>query len=131
MTSKTFKTRGWFRRGGPGRRRGVLLAVLGAVLVVVLLIVVEVWTAPGQRSPVPAPAARNALFNRTDLIYGSQIGSWDMNGGAVASNPVAFNNAKAADIRVVRFQMFDRPTDLGGTESAATVSYTHLTLPTN
>ena len=120
MISKTSKIRGWFRRSGPGHRRGVLLVVLGVVLVVVLLIVIEVWTAPGQRSSVPAPAARNALFNRTDLIYGSQIGAWDMNGGAVASNPVAFNNAKAADIRVVRFQMFDRPTDLGGTVSAAT-----------
>jgi hypothetical protein len=118
MISRTFKIRQWFRHRGAGGVVGVVLIVFGVVLAVVVLIVGAVRHAPGQRSL--APAARSALFKRTDLIYGSQIGSWDMNGGALASDPVAFNNARAANISVVRFQMFDRPTDLGGTESAAT-----------
>lgn len=139
MNSKTFKIRRWFRRKGAGGVVGVVSIVIGVVLVVVLLIVGEVRNAPGQRSsapapahartpapspapasPAPAPPAGNAVFNRTDLIYGSQIGAWDTNGGAVASNPLAFSNARRADIRVVRFQMFDRPAELGGTESTAT-----------
>ena len=118
MISRSFKIRERFRHSGAGGGLGVALLVLGVVLVVALVIVGEVANGTGQRSLAPA-LARNAVFNRTDLIYGSQIGAWDMNGGAIANNPVAFSNARAAGIRVVRFQMFDRPADLGGTESTA------------
>jgi len=52
---------------------------------------------------------RGPLFDRADLIAGSQIGAWNQDGGPVRTNPTARANATSAGIRVVRCQMWGNP----------------------
>ncbi|WP_018352116.1 hypothetical protein [Longispora albida] len=56
---------------------------------------------------VPAADAET-LRDRQDLIYGSEIGAWDTNGGTAIHNQVARDNVRAARIKVVRWGVLDR-----------------------
>jgi hypothetical protein len=60
-----------------------------------------------------APATAAELLNRTDLIYGSEIGAWRTT-GAPATDPASGIPAlvKAAKIPVIRFSMYDVFTDM-------------------
>ena len=64
-----------------------------------------------DRSPRGDP--RGALFDRTDLIYGSQIGAWQEDGGDISdqSSP-GFASARAMAIRDIRWQMWRTPAEL-------------------
>jgi hypothetical protein len=62
----------------------------------------------GLAQEAKAPASQTApfdrsLFTRTDLIYGAEIGAWDMDGGTAVKNPTARSHIRAAGIRVIRW----------------------------
>jgi hypothetical protein len=52
-----------------------------------------------------APGGRS-LLDRTDLIYGSEIGSWDKVGGPAVS-PAVSADVTGADVRVIRYAVSD------------------------
>lgn len=59
-----------------------------------------------QEAKAPAPQTvpfDRSLFARTDLIYGAEIGAWDMDGGTAIKNPTAHSHIRAAGIRVIRW----------------------------
>ncbi len=66
------------------------------------------WTGPTD--------PRGSLFEAKDLIYGSHIGAWDMDGGTAISNPTASANVTAAKIRVIKWQMWKPPCELRPTD---------------
>jgi len=51
---------------------------------------------------VPSVLDRS-VFERRDLIYGSEIGAWDQDGGTAVNSPTARRNIIAAKIRVIRW----------------------------
>ncbi len=59
---------------------------------------------------------RGALFDAQNLIYGSHIGAWDLDGGTAISNPTASANVTAAKIRVIKWQMWKPPCELRPTD---------------
>jgi hypothetical protein len=59
---------------------------------------------------------RGALFEAQNLIYGSHIGAWDMDGGTAISNATASANVTAAKIRVIKWQMWKPPCELRPTD---------------
>ncbi|MDX6262795.1 MAG: hypothetical protein QOH84_4483 [Kribbellaceae bacterium] len=59
---------------------------------------------------------RGALFDAQNLIYGSHIGAWDMDGGTAISNATASVNVTAAKIRVIKWQMWKPPCELRPTD---------------
>jgi hypothetical protein len=84
-------------------------------------ITVQGSTPPPPPPPPPPPSGdpRGALFDRTDLVFGSQIGAWDENCSTLSGVPLAVTNAEAADIRVIRWQMWQVPQALGGAQTTA------------
>lgn len=59
---------------------------------------------------------RGSLFDGQNLIYGSHIGAWDMDGGTAISNATAAANVTAAKIRVIKWQMWKPPCELRPTD---------------
>ncbi|NEA34196.1 hypothetical protein [Streptomyces sp. SID13031] len=59
---------------------------------------------------------RGPLFAAQNLVYGSHIGAWELDGGAAISNPVAAANVTAAKIRVIKWQMWKPPCELRPTD---------------
>ena len=53
----------------------------------------------GRTSALPD----RSVFKRNDLIYGSEIGAWDMDGGTAIKNAAARSNIRAARIRIIRW----------------------------
>jgi hypothetical protein len=73
-------------------------------------------TVKGSTPPPPPPPPtgdpRGALWERTDLVFGSQVGAWDENCSTLAVS-ACLAAAKAADIRVIRWQMWQEPQTQG------------------
>ncbi|WP_412539981.1 hypothetical protein R8Z50_29770 [Longispora sp. K20-0274] len=55
-----------------------------------------------------APPVDRSLFDRQDLIYGSEIGAWETDGGRAIHDPIARENIRAARIRVIRWGQWSR-----------------------
>ena len=53
----------------------------------------------------PATSA-GGLLTRTDLIYGSEVGAWNTNGGVAVQEPVA-TKIRAANVRIIRYAAYD------------------------
>jgi len=66
---------------------------------------------------------RGALFARTDLISSAQIGAWDMDGGTAVHNALARANVVAAQVKVIRWQMWRPPCDLRPTNCQTTAQF--------
>jgi len=64
-------------------------------------------TALPERTALRAAAPTNSLLTHHNLIYGSEIGAWETNGGPAVSNPTVVSKIKAADIPVVRYAVYD------------------------
>jgi len=54
-----------------------------------------------------------SVFDRQDLIYGAQIGAWDLDGGLVTTDPTAGRRVVDAGIRVIRWGVWKRFDVLG------------------
>lgn len=67
----------------------------------------------------PPTDPRGALWARTDLRKGAQIGAWDTGGGLLTGNATARSLVQAAGTTLVRWQMWRTPTDLGGSQTTA------------
>ncbi|GIG60552.1 hypothetical protein Lfu02_49240 [Longispora fulva] len=63
-------------------------------------------------SATAAPAPDRSLFDRQDLIYGSEIGSWETDGGRAIHDPTTRENVRAARIRVIRWGQWSRFDDV-------------------
>jgi len=66
---------------------------------------------------------RGPLFARTDLINGTQIGAWDMDGGTAVHNSSARARVTAAGVKVIRWQMWRPPCDLRPTNCQTTAQF--------
>jgi hypothetical protein len=74
---------------------------------ILVALAVMVATAAGGYYVMSSRASSTLLdrtvFNRQDLIYGSEIGAWDMDGGTSVNNAAARANIINAKIRVIRW----------------------------
>jgi hypothetical protein len=66
----------------------------------------------GSASPSGAPSGSPAvpatgLLARTDLIYGSEIGAWENNGGPAVANPAVVREIRAAKVSLIRYSVYD------------------------
>lgn len=50
----------------------------------------------------------NAILNCRNLIYGSEIGAWDMDGGVALHNATAQQNIRSAKIRIIRLGLWQQ-----------------------
>jgi hypothetical protein len=66
---------------------------------------------------------RGPIFDAQNLIYGSHIGAWDMDGGTAVNNPTAAANVTAAKIRVIKWQMWKPPCDLRPIDCQSTAQF--------
>jgi hypothetical protein len=57
----------------------------------------------GARAAAPA----NDLLTQHNLIYGSEIGAWETNGGPAVSSPAVVGDITAAHIPVIRYAVYD------------------------
>jgi surface antigen len=74
-------------------------------------------------TPTPGGDPRNALFSAQNLIYGAQIGAWDMDGGLAVNNATAKANVQAARVKVIRWQMWRPPCDIRPTNCQTTAQF--------
>jgi len=73
--------------------------------------------APG---PVPVPGPEGSLLNRLDLIYTSEIGCWNTDGGLAVDTSSGIPAAiLAARMPLVRFQVYDVFTDMKRPDGSA------------
>jgi hypothetical protein len=47
------------------------------------------------------------LLTQTNLIYGSEIGAWETNGGPAVTSPTVAGEVTAADIPMIRYAVYD------------------------
>lgn len=66
---------------------------------------------------------RGTLFDRRDLLKGTQIGAWDEDGGTAVNNTAARTLTVAAAPKLVRWQMWRTPCDLRGTSCQTTNAF--------
>ncbi len=71
------------------------------VLIVMTAVVIGGYFIATSRAATPL--LDRSVFDRRDLIYGSEIGAWDMNGGTALTNATARTNIMNAKIRVIRW----------------------------
>jgi hypothetical protein len=57
--------------------------------------------------PAPPPPPPTGLLARTDLLYGSEIGAWEADGGPAVTNPAVTSKIRAAAIPAIRFSVYD------------------------
>jgi hypothetical protein len=60
-------------------------------------------TRPALRAATPT----NNLLTQHNLIYGSEIGAWETNGGPAVTNSAVVSEINAADIPVIRYAVYD------------------------
>lgn len=60
-------------------------------------------TRPAPRAATPT----NNLLTQHNLIYGSEIGAWETNGGPAVTNSSVVREINAADIPVIRYAVYD------------------------
>src|ERR1700722_3544260 len=78
-------------------------------------ITVQAANSPPPTPPVTPPTPpvvadpRGSMWNRTDLVYGAQVGAWDEDGGNLTHVTQVQTNVKAAKIRLIRWQMWVTP----------------------
>lgn len=53
-------------------------------------------------------AASSSIMTQGDLVYGSEIGAWDMDGGTAINNATARAAVKAANISVIRWGVWKK-----------------------
>ena len=58
-------------------------------------------------SAQPRAAATNNLLTQHNLIYGSEIGAWETDGGPAVTNPAVVGDITSADIPVIRYAVYD------------------------
>ncbi len=66
---------------------------------------------------------RGELFQARNLIYGSHIGAWDLDGGTAVKDPTAVANVQAAQIRVIKWQMWKPPCELRSDDCQTTADF--------
>jgi len=130
MQSSQFRHRATKRRGAhrlgrppvvtrPSTRRG---AVLGALVACVSVLTGIMATS--------SPASSPSLLARTDLIYGSEIGAWQTDGGPAADESSGVpQRVRSAGMSVVRFAAYDCFTDMtcGSDNHRGTISRSSFT----
>lgn len=76
-----------------------------------------------DRSFLTVGDPRGELFEAKNLIYGSHIGAWDMDGGTAVKDETAVANVKAARVRVIKWQMWKPPCDLRPDDCQTTAQF--------
>lgn len=80
-------------------------------------------TVTGTPPPPPAGDPRDPIFDAKNLLYGAQVGAWDMDGGLAVNNATAKANVIAAKVKVIRWQMWRPPCDLRPTNCQTTAQF--------
>jgi hypothetical protein len=55
-------------------------------------------------SPAPPPSG---LLGHSNLLYGSEIGAWEINGGSAVTNPTIVREIRAAKVSLIRYSVYD------------------------
>jgi hypothetical protein len=74
--------------------------------------------------PQPPPLLDRSIFDKPYMIYGSEIGAWNMDGGNAVSNPVCRQKVMEAKIRVIRWGNWAKFDDMtqGGSKPRQTLA---------
>lgn len=77
----------------------------------------------------PASGPDRSILRRKNLIYGSEIGAWEMNGGNAINNPLCRKLVTGARIRVIRWGNWAKFSDMqqGGSNPKLTLeNFSHV-----
>jgi hypothetical protein len=102
------------------RSRGFVVAIIATLMLLIgLPLIVNGLSRQTQLTTNAAGVLLDrSVFDRKDLIYGAEIGAWDMDGGTAVNNATARQNVIDAKIRIIRWgdwAKFDYMTQGGST----------------
>lgn len=77
----------------------------------------------GSRRRPSTTLPRADVFTGNQYLAGTQIGAWDTNGGTAVNTSTARANVIAANVKMIRWQMWNSPCDLRGTLCQSTSQF--------
>src|ERR671914_1152566 len=86
----------------------------GSASMALVLLTLATFPIVGMRSSDEASTARIAapldrsVFERKDLIYGTEIGAWDLDGGIAVGQPAARQSVVAARTHLIRWGVWKK-----------------------